>query len=157
MKYYCRRKLYYSIEPLSVTGYWLGVCHGWFHFHGLTRTGQSAKREFLMNNSCSRRDSNSRLLDYEALYLFHYRPYYLYLLLPIGRGGQFHTSNYDKHDDFNFHITNFPFLSNNIPASPAYGVFSSQLIRYAGACFSYLRTTRLSSMLLEQGYVEERL
>ena len=43
------------------------------------------------------------------------------LLLSIGRDGQLHTSIYDKRDDFNFHITNFPFLSSNIPTSPAYG------------------------------------
>ena len=56
---------------------------------------------------------------------------------------------------------NFPFLSSNIPSSPAYGVFSSQLIRYARACSSYecfiLRAVRLSSKLLRQGYVVERL
>ena len=57
------------------------------------------------------------------------------LLLSIGRDGQLRTSLYDKRDDFNFHITNFPFLSSNIPSSPAYGVFISQLIRYARACF----------------------
>ena len=71
------------------------------------------------------------------------------------------TSLYDKRDDFNFHITNFPFLSSNIPSSPAYGVFISQLIRYARACSSYecfiLRAARLSSKLLRQGYVMERL
>ena len=39
---------------------------------------------------------------------------YLDLLLSIVRDGQFHTSIYDKRDDFNFHITNFPFLSSNI-------------------------------------------
>ena len=53
---------------------------------------------------------------------------YLDLLQSIGRDGQLHTSIYDKRDDFNFHITNFPFLSSNIPSSPAYGVFISQLI-----------------------------
>ena len=41
------------------------------------------------------------------------------------------------------------FLSSNIRSSPAYGVFISQLIRYARACSSYecfiLRATRLSS------------
>ena len=68
---------------------------------------------------------------------------------------------YDKRDDFNFHITNFPFLSSNIPSSPAYGVFISQLIRYSRACSSYecfiLRARRLSSKLLKQGYLAERL
>ena len=61
---------------------------------------------------------------------------YLDLLLSIGRDGQLHTFIYDKRDDFNFHITNFPFLSSNIPSSPAYGVFISQLIRYTRACSS---------------------
>ena len=62
---------------------------------------------------------------------------YLDLLLSIGRHGQLHTSLYDKRDDFNFHFTNFQFLSSNIPSSPAYGVFISQLIRYARASSSY--------------------
>ena len=44
---------------------------------------------------------------------------------------------YDKRDDFNFNITNFPFLSSNIPSSPVYGLFISQLIRYARASSSY--------------------
>ena len=47
------------------------------------------------------------------------------------------------------------------PSSPAYGVFISQLIRYARACSSYecfiLRARRLSSKLLKQGYLAERL
>ena len=83
------------------------------------------------------------------------------LLLSIRRDGQLHTSIYDKRDDFNFHIISFAFLSSNIPASPAYGVFISQLMRYARACSSYecfiLRATRLSNKLLDQGYVKERL
>ena len=86
---------------------------------------------------------------------------YLDLLLWIESDGQLRTSLYDKRDDFNFHITNFPFLSSNIPSSPAYGVFISQLIRYVRACSSYecfiLRAAQLSSKLLGQGYVMERL
>ena len=73
---------------------------------------------------------------------------YLDLLLSIRRDGKLHSSIYDKRDDYNFHITNFPFLSNNIPSSPAYGVFISQLIRYARAYSSYecfiLKARRLS-------------
>ena len=35
--YNCKRQPYFfSIEPLSKTRYWLGVCHGWFHLQGLT-------------------------------------------------------------------------------------------------------------------------
>ena len=73
--------------------------------------------------------------------------------------GQLHTSLYDKRGDFNFHITNIPCLSSNIPSSPAYGVFISQLIRYARAYSScecsILRAVRLSNKLLGQGYVKE--
>ena len=86
---------------------------------------------------------------------------YLDLLLSTESDGQLRTSLYDKRDDFNFHITNFPFLRSNIPSSPAYGVFISQLIWYARDCFSYecfiLRAARLSFKLLRQGYVMERL
>ena len=86
---------------------------------------------------------------------------YLDLLLSIGRGGQLHTSLYDKRYDFNFHITNSPFLSSNMPSSPVYGVFISQHIRYVRACRFHecliLRTVRLSNKLFGQGYVKERL
>ena len=85
---------------------------------------------------------------------------YLDFLLSIGRVGKLHTSLYDKRGDFNFQITNFPFLSSNIPSSHAYCVFISQLIRYVRACSSYecfiLRLVRLSNKLLGQGYVKER-
>ena len=36
---------------------------------------------------------------------------------------------YDKRDDFNFEIVNFPFLDDgDVPRSPPYGVYISQLI-----------------------------
>ena len=54
---------------------------------------------------------------------------YLVLLLSIGRDGQLHTFVYDKRDDFNFHITNFPFLGSNIaifqPRPPMESLFRS--------------------------------
>ena len=37
----------------------------------------------------------------------------------------FSHDSYDKRDDFDFLKINFPYLSNNIPESPAYGVFLS--------------------------------
>ena len=40
----------------------------------------------------------------------------------IDNGGRLKTKHYDKRDDFSFSIVNFPFISSNIPASPAYGV-----------------------------------
>ena len=35
---------FFSIEPLSKTGYRLGVCHGWFHLQGLTGGVKNASR-----------------------------------------------------------------------------------------------------------------
>ena len=59
-----------------------------------------------------------------------------------------------------FHV-NFPFLCSNIPLSPAYGVYISQLIRYARACFAYedfsKRGKLLTKKLMLQGYNESRL
>ena len=86
---------------------------------------------------------------------------YLDLLLAIGDDNKLSTRLYDKRDDFNFSIVNFPYLCSNIPASPAYGVFVSQLIRYCRASSKYQdfvsRSIRLVSRLTEQGYVLPRL
>ena len=41
---------------------------------------------------------------------------------------------YDKRDDFNFEIVNFPFLDGDVPHSPSYSVYISQLIRFANVC-----------------------
>ena len=41
---------------------------------------------------------------------------------------------YDKRDDFNFEIVNFPLLDGDVPRSPSYGVYISQLVRFARVC-----------------------
>ena len=41
---------------------------------------------------------------------------------------------YDKRDDFNFEIVNFPFLYGDVPRSPSYDEYISQLIRFARVC-----------------------
>ena len=41
---------------------------------------------------------------------------------------------YDKRDDFDFDIVNFPFLDGDVPCRPSYGVYISQLIRFARVC-----------------------
>ena len=68
----------------------------------------------------------------------------------------FRVSVYDKRDDFSFRIVNFPHMDSNIPAKPAYGVYISQLVRYARICTSKLdfidRLRRLSSRLHHQGF-----
>ena len=56
----------------------------------------------------------------------------LTFMIMIDSEGKLSTRLYDKRDDFDCHIVNFPFLSRNIPSSPSYGVYISQLIRYAG-------------------------
>ena len=41
---------------------------------------------------------------------------------------------YDKQGDFNFEIVNLPFLDGDVPRSPSYSVYISQLIRFARVC-----------------------
>jgi len=66
--------------------------------------------------------------------------------------------SYDKRDDFNSPIVNFPFICSNIPAVLAYGllVYISKLIRYSRACGSYLdfrdRGLLLTRKLLDQRF-----
>ena len=62
---------------------------------------------------------------------------FLDLYLEFDDSGQLSTNIYDKWDDFNCKIINFPNMCSNIPASPAYGVYISQLIRYARASGNY--------------------
>ena len=64
---------------------------------------------------------------------------------------------YDKRDDFNFEIVNFPILDVDVLRSPSYGVYISQLIRFARV-FSNVddfnnRNLFLTAMLLKQGYI----
>ena len=40
----------------------------------------------------------------------------------------------DKRDDFDFDISNFPFLDGDVPRRPSYGVYIPQLIRFARVC-----------------------
>ena len=55
------------------------------------------------------------------------------LHLSISNG--FVSSNiYDKRDDFDFDIANFPSLDGDVPRSPSNGVYISQLIRFARVC-----------------------
>ena len=44
------------------------------------------------------------------------------------------SKSYDKQDDFNFVIVNFPFLDWDVPCPPSYGVYISQLINFATVC-----------------------
>ena len=44
--------------------------------------------------------------------------------------GTVSTKIYDKRDDFDFDIVNFPFLDGDVPRCISYGVYISQLIRF---------------------------
>ena len=63
---------------------------------------------------------------------------------------------YNKRDDFNFEIVNFPFLDGDVSCSPSYDVYISQLIRFARVCSNVdefnNRNLFLSAKLLKQGY-----
>jgi hypothetical protein len=56
---------------------------------------------------------------------------YLDVLLKLDTQGKITTQLYDKWDDFNFSIDNFPYLCSNIPASPAYGVYNVYIAAYS--------------------------
>ena len=59
------------------------------------------------------------------------------------------TKIYDKRDDFDFEIVNFPFLDGDVPRSTSYGVYISQLIRFARAS-SYVTDFNTRNKLLTQ-------
>ena len=86
---------------------------------------------------------------------------FLDVYLDLDDSGQLSTKIYDKRDDFNFKIINFPNMCSHIPASPAYGVYISQLIRYARASSNnsdfLKRHLYLRNRLLDQGYKKIRL
>ena len=85
--------------------------------------------------------------DTEALFLD------LYLCIS---NGTVSTKIYDKRDDFDFDIVKFPFLDDDVPRRTSYGVYISQLIRFARASSNlndfYYRNKALTAKLLRQGY-----
>ena len=68
---------------------------------------------------------------------------------------------YDKRDEFNFVIVNFSFLGGDIPRSPSYDDYISQLIRFARVCSNVddfnNRNIFLTSYLLKQCYRYHKL
>ena len=58
-----------------------------------------------------------------------------YLDLHISISNSFVSSKmYDKRDDLDFDIVNFPCLDGDIPRRPSYGVYISKLIKFARVC-----------------------
>ena len=66
------------------------------------------------------------------------------------------TKIYDKRDDFDFDIVNFPFLDGDVSRSISYGVYISQLIRFARVSSHVddfnTRNKVLTAKPLRQGY-----
>ena len=64
---------------------------------------------------------------------------------------------FDKRDDFDFDIVNFSFLDGDVPRSTSYGVYISQLIRFARVSSHVddfnTRKKVLTEKLLRQGYI----
>ena len=71
------------------------------------------------------------------------------------------TKIYDKRDDFDFDILNFLFLDGDFPRSASYGVYISQLIRFARVSSHVgdfnTRNKVLTAKLLRQGYRYHKL
>ena len=71
------------------------------------------------------------------------------------------TKIYDKRDDFDFDIVNFPFLDGDVPHLASYGVYISQLIRSARVSIHVddfnTRNKVMKAKLLRQGYRYHKL
>ena len=85
---------------------------------------------------------------------------FLDLYLSISNG--FVSSKiYDKCGDFDFDIVNFQFLDGDVPRSVSYGVYSSQLIRFARVSSHVADfnagNKSLTAKLLQQGYRYHKL
>ena len=68
---------------------------------------------------------------------------------------------YDKRDDFNFELVNFPLFDGDVPRSPTNGAYLSQLIRFARVCSNdddfNNRNLFLTAYILKQGYRYHRI
>ena len=64
------------------------------------------------------------------------------------------TKIYDKRDDSDFEIVNYPILDGDVPRSTSYGVYVSQLIRFARAS-SYVTDFNTLNKLLTQKLLEQ--
>ena len=87
-------------------------------------------------------------------------PPFLDLHLPISNG--FLSSKiFDKRDDFDFDIVYFPFLDGDVPRRPSYGIYISQLIRFARVCSHVddfnTRNKCLTAKLLKKSYRYHKL
>ena len=104
--------------------------------------------------------TNSNPLWIHLVYI-NYEPSSITFSIEIDSEGRLRTKLYDKREDFNFPIMNFPFICSNTSAAPTHGVYISQLIRYSRACGSYQdfldRGLLPTRKLLNQGFLLVKL
>ena len=85
---------------------------------------------------------------------------FLELNLSISNG-TVSTTIYDNRDDFDFDIVDFSFLDEDVPRRTSYGVYISQLIRFARVSSNVsdfnCRNKALTAKLLKQGYHYHKL
>ena len=72
-------------------------------------------------------------------------------------GSDINTSVYDKRDDFGFPIVkSHGWVHGDVPRLPSYGIYISQLVRFARCCTSVLdfhsKNLQITSKLFTQGY-----
>ena len=75
--------------------------------------------------------------------------------------GKFRYKSYDKRNEFNFSIANYPHLVGNIPISTSYGVFMSQLVRFCDISLdinSFIADIKdMTAKFIKQGFKIEML
>ena len=85
---------------------------------------------------------------------------YLDLRISIHQG-KYNYRSYDKRNDFPFDVINYPYKNSNIPTNPAYGVFTSQLVRLGRinktANYFQKDTVKLVKKFVNQGFDSMKL
>ena len=87
--------------------------------------------------------------------------HFLYLDINVTPNNTLVFKIYNKTDDFNFEIVNFPFPKSNIHSNITYSSYFSQLFRYARICTNYIdfksRSQILSHKLIVRGFSANKL
>ena len=87
--------------------------------------------------------------------------HFLDLNINISDNNKLSFEMYNKTDNFDFEVINFPFPESNIHSNIIYSAFFSQLLRYARICSNYIdfknRCKILSQKLILRGFSANKL
>ena len=87
--------------------------------------------------------------------------HFLDLNINISDNNKLSFKMYNKTDDLDFEVTNFPFPESNIHSNITYSAFFSQLLRYARICSNYIdfknRCKILSQKFILTGFSANKL